>query len=120
MNNHWKSSIIFTSGIFGKKPTKGYCVVASAVGALNAATRALSLELATYPRERGKPRYHSYGNVRSSGSEALDKMIAAMETRSLLEKLGQPEEVGEAYIYLMRDTNTTGAIVDTNGGAFLQ
>jgi hypothetical protein len=34
-------------------------------------------------------------------------------------KVGTAEEVAESYIYLMKDTNTTGGMVSTNGGALL-
>ncbi|KFA70087.1 Atr9 [Stachybotrys chlorohalonatus IBT 40285] len=119
MNRHWKSSITFTSGAFGKKPAKGYCVIASAVGALDAATRALALELAPIRVNAVSPG-PTVTEMFGPPSEALDKAVAAMGAQSLLGKLGRPEDVAEAYIYLMRDANTTGTIVDSNGGAFLQ
>ena len=35
---------------------------------------------------------------------------------ALLGKVGTPEEVAEAYVYLMRDSNATGSVVSSNGG----
>lgn len=40
--------------------------------------------------------------------------------KALLGKVGIPEEVGEAYVYLMRDWNATGSFVDSNGGSLLR
>lgn len=37
-----------------------------------------------------------------------------------LGKMGLPEEVAEAYIYLMKDTNAAGSMVITNGGGLMQ
>ncbi|GFF50244.1 putative short-chain dehydrogenase [Aspergillus udagawae] len=39
--------------------------------------------------------------------------------RTTLGKFGTLDEVAEAYIYLMKDTNATGSCVSTNGGSFL-
>ncbi len=38
----------------------------------------------------------------------------------LLGKVGSPEEVAEAYLYLMKDSNATGSCVSTNAGALLR
>lgn len=43
-----------------------------------------------------------------------------VESTSLLGKAGRPEEVAEAYVYLMRDTNATGMNVSSNGGITCQ
>ena len=34
-------------------------------------------------------------------------------------KVGSPEEIAEAYLYLLKDTNVTGSIISTNGGSLL-
>jgi hypothetical protein len=36
-----------------------------------------------------------------------------------LGKVGSVEEAAESYIYLMKDTNSTGSIIPTNGGELL-
>jgi NAD(P)-dependent dehydrogenase (short-subunit alcohol dehydrogenase family) len=43
-----------------------------------------------------------------------------MKSRMLLGKVGTAEEVGEAYVYLMKDSNTTGIVVSSDGGALIQ
>ncbi|KAL9570429.1 hypothetical protein ACKAV7_005437 [Fusarium commune] len=42
-----------------------------------------------------------------------------MKAHTTLGKAGLPEEVAEAYLYLMKDANATGSCIDTNGGSFL-
>lgn len=37
----------------------------------------------------------------------------------ILRQVYQAEEVAEAYIYLLKDTNATGSLINTNGGNFL-
>ncbi|TGJ81555.1 hypothetical protein E0Z10_g7197 [Xylaria hypoxylon] len=42
------------------------------------------------------------------------------EQKSLLGKAGSPDEVAEAYIYLMKNTNATGSVVSSNAGSTLK
>jgi hypothetical protein len=39
---------------------------------------------------------------------------------AMLGKPGTAEEVGEAYIYLMKDSNNTGSCLSTSGEALIQ
>ena len=34
-------------------------------------------------------------------------------------RVASPEDVAEAYLYLLKDTNITGTTVSTNGGSLL-
>ncbi|KFY09312.1 hypothetical protein V491_08260, partial [Pseudogymnoascus sp. VKM F-3775] len=52
--------------------------------------------------------------------ESRAQMREMISGATLLGKPGSPEEVGEAYIYLMKDSNATGSIISTNGGSLLQ
>jgi NAD(P)-dependent dehydrogenase (short-subunit alcohol dehydrogenase family) len=52
--------------------------------------------------------------------EAREKRAEMMKDMMLLGKVGNPEEVAEAYIYLMRNWNATGSVVSTNGGGGLK
>lgn len=52
--------------------------------------------------------------------ERRDMIRKMMTEKALLGKVGSAEEVAEAYIYLMKDTNCTGTCVNSNGGALIQ
>lgn len=55
------------------------------------------------------------------GDEMKRKQICdMMKKRMLLGKVGDAEEVAEAYVYLMKNTNSTASVVGSDGGAFLQ
>ena len=41
------------------------------------------------------------------------------KSATTLGKVGTPEEVAEAYLYLMKDTNATGSSISTNAGSLL-
>lgn len=34
-------------------------------------------------------------------------------------EIGRPEDVAESYLYVMRDWNVSGSVIDTNGGFLL-
>jgi NAD(P)-dependent dehydrogenase (short-subunit alcohol dehydrogenase family) len=111
-----RSSIIFTSGQVAEKPIPGYSALASFAIAGYALTRNLAVDLA--PRRvnlvsPGATDTELWGDR----AEAMREMVAK---KSLLGKPGLPEEVAEAYLYLMRNTDATGSIVSTNAGGTLQ
>ena len=115
---HWTSSIIYTGGSVGEKPVKGYAAGAGWAASLHGTVRSLALEMAPVRVNLVSP-----GAVVTEmwgpEGEARDRIAAAAAARLLLGKAGTPEEVGEAYIYLMKDTNNTGSNMTTNGGALI-
>ena len=50
-------------------------------------------------------------------SDMRREMVAK---KALLGKAGLADKVAEAYLYLMRNTNATGAVVSSSGGSTLQ
>ena len=48
-----------------------------------------------------------------------DDMAATFAQLTTLGKIGSIEEIAEAYVYLMKDTNATGSCVNSNGGFLL-
>lgn len=53
------------------------------------------------------------------GKEQAESYLKDHENKMPTQKVGQPEDVVEAFLYLMRDINTTGQVVHTNSGVFL-
>ncbi len=46
-------------------------------------------------------------------------MLNEMGSKLLTGKIGQPHEVAHTYVYLLKDTNQTGQIINTDGGSTL-
>lgn len=86
---------------------------------LSGAVRALALEMAPIRVNAVSPGATAT-ELWGPPGEARERLEAAVSAAALLGKPGLPEEVGEAYIYLMKDTNNTGSIVSSSGGALLQ
>ncbi|KAI1141863.1 putative short chain dehydrogenase/ reductase [Hypoxylon sp. FL0543] len=114
----YTSSLIFTSGIVAERPMKGGAVVSGLASAIFGTVRGLALDLLPIRTNVVSP-----GAVKTEmlgKGEQLEQAAAVLAKSCLLRKIGTPEEVAEAYIYLMKDTNTTGSCVSTNGGALIR
>ncbi|KAI0472608.1 putative short chain dehydrogenase/ reductase [Xylariaceae sp. FL0804] len=112
----YASSMIFTSGQVVEKPMPGYSVLASLVAGSHAMVRGLAIDLA--PRRvnlvaPGPTETELWGE----SAAFMRKMVSE---QSPLGKPGAPEDVAEAYIYLMKNQDATGSIVSTNGGIVLK
>ncbi|OBT75233.1 hypothetical protein VF21_06141 [Pseudogymnoascus sp. 05NY08] len=118
LNPSYKSSLIFTSGRVAEKPVKGYTMGAAFGALLFGITRSLALDLAPIRVNCVSP---GATDTEMWGNDEQRAQRLQMYTKiALLGKAGTAEEVGEAYIYLMRDFNNTGSTVSTSGGALIQ
>ncbi|KAL2788667.1 hypothetical protein BJX66DRAFT_308489 [Aspergillus keveii] len=118
MVKSYRSSITFTSGRIAEKPMKGAAMLAGWGTALLGITRTLALDLAPIRVNVVSPGTTDT-EIQGSGEERAKKMAAVAET-ALLGKVGAPEEVAEAYTYLMKDSNNTGTCVSTSGGELVR
>jgi NAD(P)-dependent dehydrogenase (short-subunit alcohol dehydrogenase family) len=112
-------SIVFTSGIAAQRPHPGWALGASITSAMEGLTRALAVELAPIRVNIVSP-----GVVKTPLWSAMPKadrevLYHQMEQSLLVGHVGEPEEVAEAYLYLMRQTYTTGQVVVVDGGGLL-
>ncbi|TVY26484.1 Short-chain dehydrogenase/reductase [Lachnellula hyalina] len=114
----YTSSITFTGGRVAEKPIPTYTLYSGMAAGLVAMVRNLALDMAPLRVNLVSP-----GATKTEmwGPPEKQEMIAKMVgAKALLGKVGMPEEVGEAYIYLMRNSDATGSVVSSNGGAVLQ
>ncbi|KAJ9254564.1 hypothetical protein DTO195F2_6549 [Paecilomyces variotii] len=109
------SSYILTGGAVAQKPMPNWSVVASYSSGLNGMVRNLALDLKPIRVNLVIP-----GAIETElwgpNREALVKQAAA---HTALGKVGAPEEVAEAYIYFMKDTNATASSISSNGGSLI-
>lgn len=113
-----KSSLVLTSGRVAEKPAKAFTMGSYPAAGLYGLTRALALDLAPIRVNCVSPGATETEMWGDEASRAQRRKI--LGPMILLGKAGLPEEVGEAYIYLMKDSNTTGTIVNSDGGALIQ
>ena len=114
----YRSSIILTSGRIAERPVKGYTMGAYRAAGIYGLTRALALDLAPVRVNVVGP---GATETEMWGDEVKRKQMREIMTgRMLLGWVGDAVEVAEAYVYLMKNTNSTGSVVGSDGGAFLQ
>ena len=114
------SSITLTTGSVSEKPLAGWSVPASYAGAMHSMMRNLALDL--------KPIRVNLVSPGLVETEMFDGMMNPEVFQQFKEnhqrgmttgRLGQPEDVAEAYLYCMRDRNVSGGLISTNGGGLL-
>ncbi|MGP0093094.1 MAG: SDR family oxidoreductase [Xanthobacteraceae bacterium] len=112
-------SIVLSSGMAGRRPRKGWTVAASICGAMDSLTRALAVELAPIRVNTVCP-----GLVRT---ELWDDMTEQARTQMYdrasgllpVGRVGEPQDLAQAYLYAMREAFCTGQVIIVDGGASL-
>jgi NAD(P)-dependent dehydrogenase (short-subunit alcohol dehydrogenase family) len=106
-------SVVLTTGAAGDRPGRGWSVAASICGAIDSAVRALALELAPIRVNAVKP-----GVVRTPlWRGGLDYAETARHLP--VGRVGEPEDIAAAYVFLMSQGYATGSIVSVDGGHVL-
>ncbi|MET9085344.1 SDR family oxidoreductase [Streptomyces sp. NPDC004237] len=112
-------SVVLTTGTAGRRPLPGSSVASALCGAMESLTRALAVELAPLRVNVVSP-----GVVRTELWRELPEADREGLYRSSAESLpvgrvGEPADVAEAYLYLMRGGYSTGSVVVVDGGGTL-
>jgi len=112
-------SVVLTTGIAAERPGPGWTVAASICGAVNSMVRAMAVELAPLRVNAVSP-----GVVRSplwsAMSEQDREALYAQTAASIpLARVGEVDDIAEAYLFLMRQRFATGTIVTVDGGTVL-
>lgn len=112
-----ESSITFFSGILSRKPG----INCTGLGAVNAAVESLTRGLALELGPKTRVNCCSPGMVQTEAYAAVDDKKRAHMYKSTGDSLpvgrvGLPEELAEAVLYLMGNTYTTGHVLDVDGG----
>lgn len=108
-------SITFTGGLVAHRPRKGAPLSTAMAGAVEHLTYGLAMDLAPVRVNAVCP-----GVIGTAvwGESAAEK-FRAMTDPLPLPRMGEPEEVAEAYLYLMKGGYTTGQVLWVDGGRSL-
>jgi NAD(P)-dependent dehydrogenase (short-subunit alcohol dehydrogenase family) len=112
-------SIVLTSSTVPRRPSVGFAVGASISSAVEALARALAVELAPVRVNVVAP-----GIVRTPlwnrlPEEQREALFATRGAALPAGKVGDPADIAEAYLFLMRGGFTTGQTVVVDGGMLL-
>lgn len=112
-------SIVLTHGIAGRRPMAGWSVGASICGAIEALTRALAVELSPVRVNAVSPgfvRTPLWSHIEEAAREAMYRDAGA---KLLTKKVGEPEQIAEAFLFLLENEFTSGQTVIVDGGGVL-
>src|SRR5215469_14940298 len=109
-------SITLTDGMIAHKPRKGAAVSSAMAGAIEHLTRGLAVELAPVRVNAVCPGYVRTEVWNGIPEDKRDERFKRMTERLPLPRIGEPSEIAEAYLYLMRGGYTTGQVLHVDGG----
>ncbi|MEU8364083.1 SDR family oxidoreductase [Nonomuraea sp. NPDC048882] len=114
-------SITFTSGLYLVRPVPGASASIAGIGAVEALTKALAVELA--PR-RLRVNAVRYGAIDTPLSRAVmgladDAAVAAAGQGLLIGRLGTAQEAASAALFIMANNLITGTVLSVDGGQAL-
>lgn len=110
-------SIIFFSGVAGIKPFPGFSMVAAACGAIDALGMQLAAELAPIRVNTISPGFIDTPiHEHMAPADQLENTFAEITDTLLIKRIGSPEEVAHAAVYLMENGYTTGETLVIDGG----
>ncbi|OCL01862.1 short chain dehydrogenase [Glonium stellatum] len=118
LKKSYTSSYTITTGAVSEKPHEGWAVIGSYAGGHHTMARGLALDMKPIRVNAVSP-----GAVDTTlwkmPDEEKKEMFKKLEAKMTTGRVGQVEDVAEAYLYCMKDRNLTGSVISTNGGALL-
>ncbi|VBB73087.1 Putative protein of unknown function [Podospora comata] len=110
------SSITITSFSVTKKPAKGWTLMSYYGGGLSTLAKALAVDLAPIRANVVRP---GYVETELWTEEQKASTAKAVAKSTLTGVPAKGEDVAEAYLWLMKDSNVTGAAAETDSGGLL-
>jgi NAD(P)-dependent dehydrogenase (short-subunit alcohol dehydrogenase family) len=112
-------SITFITGASAVRPPRHAALVSTAFAAVEALSRALALELGPLRVNTIRPGYtdsEMWSGLSASDRDALRLRVAeAMPVG----RMGRPEDIAHAALFLMTNPQVTGAVLEVSGGETL-
>ncbi|MDB5110892.1 MAG: family oxidoreductase [Mucilaginibacter sp.] len=112
-------SIVLTGGIASLRPGKGWSLGASICAAMEGFTRAMAIELAPVRVNIVSPgvvKTNLWSNMTDAEKEA---MYSGIGNNLPVKRVGEAEDIAQAYLYLMRQQYGTGQMIVVDGGTVL-
>lgn len=93
--------------------------MASYAAGLHGMTRNLALDLAPVRVNLISPGAVLTPLWDGMSEEQKDAFLKSAKGKCTTGEVGKPEDVAESYLYVIRDRNVSGSVIDTNGGSLL-
>ncbi len=109
-------SVVLTNGMIAHRPRKGTPISTAMAGGIEHLVRGLAVDLAPIRVNVVCPGAIRTGVWDSIPAETREAQFKAMTGRLPIARIGEPNEVAEAYLYLMKAGYTTGQVLLVDGG----
>lgn len=113
------SSFTMTTGSVSQRPMPGWGVVNGYATALQGTTRGLALDLKPIRVNLVSPGAVDTPLWDGIPEPKRTEVKKSFEVKMATGKIGQVEDVVEAFLYCLKDRNLTGSMISTNGGALI-
>jgi NAD(P)-dependent dehydrogenase (short-subunit alcohol dehydrogenase family) len=112
-------SITFMSGTTARRPLKGAAVATASCGAVEAFARALAVDLAPTRVNTIRPGYVDTPMLDELLGEARNAIKAEAGAHLPVKRIGRPEEIADAVLFLMKNGYVNGITLTVDGGGLL-
>ncbi len=112
-------SITFMSGTASRRPLPGASVATASCGAVDAFARGLALDLAPIRVNTIQPGYVDTPLFDGIFGAQRDEILAAAGAKLPVGRIGRPEEIAQAVLFLMKNGYVTGINLVVDGGGLL-
>ncbi len=112
-------SIVFMSGTAAQRPLNGASVASASCGAVEAFARALAVDLAPIRVNTIQPGFVDTPLLDEVLGAQRAEILAAVATRLPVRRIGRPEEIADAVLFLMKNGYVTGITLTIDGGGLL-
>lgn len=118
-----RSSITLTGGVNTYRPAEKWWSIAMFGGALDGLVRGLAVDLKPIRVNVVAPgaiQTEIFAKNVGDDKEKLEAVYQSFGDRTLLGRMGSPEDMSETYLYAMRDGYLTGQSILSDGGLILK
>jgi NAD(P)-dependent dehydrogenase (short-subunit alcohol dehydrogenase family) len=112
-------SITLTNGMVAHRPRKGGALSTAMAGGIEFLTRGLAFDLTPIRVNAVCPGAINTDVWNAIPAESREATMKRMTERLPIPRVGEPEEVAQAYLYLMKAGYTTGQVLLVDGGGSL-
>jgi NAD(P)-dependent dehydrogenase (short-subunit alcohol dehydrogenase family) len=112
-------SVTFTSGIAARRPTRGGSAAAAINSGLEGLVRALAVELAPIRVNAVSPGWTEtpiWDDMAGMTPERKQELFTSMAARLPSGRIGRPDDIAAAVVFLMKNEFCTGTVLEVDGG----
>lgn len=109
-------SITLFSGVASQRPIKGLSAIAAVNGAIEALCRSLAVELGPIRVNAVSPAVVATPSYDRMPAEKRKDYLRSFASKLPVKRVGEPEDVAKAVLYLILNDYTTGTVLEVHGG----